>query len=96
MKKTIINVKLKKGQLMKHGYKNVKSMKRNNRRKALNKALKEYGAPKIIKKLSILATYRKKKDPKLAKKFRNDMKYSRKKYNSQFKSSWKNSNMFKK
>ena len=33
MKKTIINVKLKKGQLMKHGYKNVKSMKRNNRRK---------------------------------------------------------------
>ena len=37
---------------MKHGYKNVKSMKRNNRRKALNKALKEYGAPKIIKKLS--------------------------------------------
>ena len=78
-KKTIINVKLKKGELTKYGYKNVKSLSKTKRRKALNKAVKKYGHGKVIRKLSILRTYNKNKNPKLSKKFRNNMVYVQKK-----------------
>ena len=51
-KKTIINVKLKKGELTRYGYENVKSLSKTKRRKALNKAVKKYGHGKVIRKLS--------------------------------------------
>ena len=42
---------LKKGELTKHGYQNVKKLGVRVRRKALTSAIKEYGAPKNIKKI---------------------------------------------
>ena len=88
-------IELKSGELGKHGYKNIKSLSLKNRRKALNSAIKEYSAPKILKKIGLLKTYQKNKSPIVSSLLHDNMKYTRKKYDNQFKSSWKKSNLFK-
>jgi hypothetical protein len=82
---------LKKGELGKHGYKDIKSLKVRKRRKSLNNAITEYGAPKILKKVGLLKTFQKNKSPEVSKLLMDNMKWMRKKYDTQFKSSWKNS-----
>ena len=52
---------LKKGNLGKHGYKNINSLTIKNRKKALNKAINEMGAPKIFRKIGLLKTLHKSK-----------------------------------
>ena len=86
---------LKKGELTKHGYHNVKKLGVRVRRKALTSAVKEYGASKVLKKLGVLRTYHKRKAPSLAKKYYNNMKWSRKKFNNQFKGDWRKSALYK-
>ena len=74
------NLKLKKGQLIKHGYVNVKKLTLAERKKAIDKAVKEYGRLTVIRKLNILRTLHKNKNPKLSKKHGVDMKYVQTKY----------------
>ena len=47
---TLRKIKLKKGELSNFGYKDVKNLSLKKRRKSLNNAVEEYGAPKILKK----------------------------------------------
>ena len=93
--KSFKKIVLKKGELSKHGYKYLKSLKIKQRRKSLNNATNEYGAPKILKKIGLLKTFQKNKNPQVASIYGNNMKWLRKKYDTQWKSSWKNSNLFK-
>ncbi len=86
---------LKKGELGKHGYKDIKTLKVRKRRKSLNNAITEYGAPKILKKVGLLKTFQKNKSPEVSKLLMDNMKWMRKKYDAQFKSSWKNSLLYK-
>lgn len=86
---------LKKGELSKHGYSNIKSLPQSKRRKYLNSAIKEYGSSKILKKLGAVKTYQKNKSPEVSIILYDNMKYVRKKYDKDFKSSWKDSNLFK-
>lgn len=87
---------LKKGELSKHGYTNIKDMGIRKRHKALNSAVKEYGSPKILKKLGAIKTYQKNKSPGVSELLYSNMKWLRKKYDGDFKSSWKDSSMFTK
>ena len=87
---------LKKGELTKHGYHNVKKLGVRVRRKALTSAVKEYGAPKILKKLGVLRTYHKNKSPNLSVKYYDNMKWTRKKFHDQFKGDWTKSSFYKK
>jgi hypothetical protein len=87
--------KLKKGELSKHGYSNIKSLPQSKRRKYLNSAIKEYGSSKLLKKLGAVKTYQKNKNPVVSRILYDNMKYIRKKYDKDFKSSWKDSNLFK-
>ena len=86
---------LKKGELGKHGYKDIKTLKVRKRRKSLNNAITEYGAPKILKKVGLLKTFQKNKSPEVSKLLMDNMKWMRKKYDTQFKSSWKDSLLYK-
>ena len=85
---------LKKGELSKHGYTGIKDMGVRKRHQALNSAVKEYGSPMILKKLGAIKTYQKNKSPFVSSLLHDNMKYMRKKYDNQFKSSWKTSNLF--
>ena len=87
---------LKKGELTKHGYHNVKKLGVRVRRKALTSAVKEYGASKVLKKIGVLRTYHKNKAPNLSKKYYDNMKWTRKKFNNQFKGDWRKSSLYKK
>ena len=87
---------LKKGELSKHGYTGIKDMGVRKRHQALNSAVKEYGSPMILKKLGAIKTYQKNKSPRVSELLYSNMKWLRKKYDSDFKSSWKNSSMFTK
>ncbi len=64
-----------KGELIKHGYKNVRKLSRKNRRLALDKAVKEYGKLTVIRKLSAIRALHFNKDRELSDKFYNDLKY---------------------
>ena len=88
-------IELKKGELGKHGYSKIKDLSVKKRHIALNSAITEFGPHKIITKLGLLKTYQKNKNPDISSKFMNNMKWVRKKYDKQFKSSWKTSNLFK-
>jgi predicted DNA-binding WGR domain protein len=88
-------ISLKKGELGKYGYKDIKTLSVKKRHMALDKAIKEYGAQKILKKLGLIKTFQKNKNPKVSNLLMDNMKWSRKKFNSDFKSSWKNSALFK-
>ena len=87
---------LKKGELTKHGYHNVKKLGVRVRRKALTSAVKEYGASKVLKKIGVLRTYHKNKAPNLSKRYYDNMKWTRKKFNNQFKGDWRKSAFYKK
>ena len=86
---------LKKGELSKHGYVKVKTMGVRKRRKALDGAIGEYGAMKVLKKIGAVKTYQKNKSPETSRVYMDNMRWLRKKYDHQFKSSWKESNLFK-
>ena len=85
---------LKKGELSKHGYR----CKRYGWKKTphFDSAVKEYGSPMILKKLGAIKTYQKNKSPQVSQLLYSNMKWLRKKYDSDFKSSWKNSSLFTK
>ena len=87
--------KLNKGELSKHGYSNIKSLTKTKRHKYLNSAIKEYGSSKILKKLGAIKTYQKNKNPEVSRVLYDNMKWVRKKYDKDFKSSWKDSNLYK-
>ena len=53
-------------------------------------------ASKILKKLGVIRTYHKNKNPKYSKIYSDNMKWTRKKYNNQFKGSWEKSALFTK
>ena len=74
----------------------IKDMGVRKRHKALNSAVKEYGSPMILKKLGAIKTYQKNKSPKVSELLYSNMKWLRKKYDGDFKSSWKNSSLFTK
>lgn len=86
---------LQKGELSKHGYVKVKTMPVRKRRKALDGAIEEYGAMKVLKKIGAVKTYQKNKSPESSRVYMDNMRWLRKKYDNQFKSSWKDSNLFK-
>lgn len=86
---------LQKGELSKHGYVKVKTMPVRKRRKALDGAIEEYGAMKVLKKIGAVKTYQKNKSPESTRVYMDNMRWLRKKYDNQFKSSWKDSNLFK-
>lgn len=86
---------LKRGELGKHGYKKVKTLTNKQRHDALDSAIREYGSKKIFSKLGALRTYQKRTSPEVSKLFADNMKWIRKKYDSDFMSSWKNSALFK-
>jgi hypothetical protein len=87
---------LKKGELSKHGYTSIKNLGVRKRHQALNSAVKEYGSPMILKKLGAVKTYQKNKSPEVSQVLYSNMKWLRKKYDGEFKSSWKNSNLYSK
>ena len=62
------------------GYVNVKKLSLAERKKAIDKAVKEYGRLTVIRKLNILRTLHKNKNPMLSKKHGVDMKYVQTKY----------------
>jgi hypothetical protein len=74
-----LGIKLKKGELKRFGYSAFKSM--SARHKALARAIKEYGDPLgVYRKLNILATMQRYRQPELAKKFLADRNWVGKKY----------------
>ena len=101
VKKSIIKkfkpiiLSLKKGQLTKYGYKNVKTLGVRKRRQSLAKAINNYGAKKVFSKLGIVKTLHKNKNVDLSRKYLNNMVWIRKKFDKEFKSSYKNSALFK-
>lgn len=87
--------KLKKGELSKHGYTQIKTLNKTKRHKYLDSAIKEYGSSKILKKLGAVKTYQKNKSPEVSRILYDNMRWVRKKYDADFKSSWKDSNLYK-
>jgi len=85
---------LKQGELSIHGYSNVKSLSQTNRRKFLNSAIDEHGSKMVLKKLSALKTLQKRTNPEAAQIFHDNSKWLRKKYDDDFKASWKTSKLF--
>ena len=94
-KKVIIPIS-KKHELGKYGYKNVKSLGVRKRRQALTKAVKKYKAKKVLSKLGAIRTLNKNKDKDLSLKYLNNMVWLRKKFDKDFKGSYKKSALYKK
>ena len=94
-KKVIIPIS-KKHELGKYGYKNVKSLGVRKRRQALTKAVKKYKAKKVLSKLGAIRTLHKNKDKDLSLKYLNNMVWLRKKFDKDFKGSYKKSTLYKK
>lgn len=101
VKKSIIKkfkpmiLSLKKDELKKYGYKNVKTLGVRKRRQSLAKAINNYGAKKVFSKLGAVKTLHKNKNVDLARKYLNNMVWLRKKFDKEFKGSYKNSALFK-
>lgn len=74
-----LGIKLKKGLLSNLGYSIDKS--RTDRRKALRKAVKLYGSLSTQKKLNLIATYHKRTNPKISKKFKEDYAWVKRTFN---------------
>lgn len=87
--------KLTKGELSKYGYTKIKTLNKTKRHKYLDSAIKEYGSSKILKKLGAVKTYQKNKSPEVSRILYDNMRWVRKKYDTDFKSSWKDSNLYK-
>jgi hypothetical protein len=90
-----IPVHLAKGELKKHGYEDVDELTVAQRHTALRKAEKEFGAIPLFRKLIILGTMFRNKDPELSQKYRDDAYWVEKEFKvrraSSKKSSKKNS-----
>lgn len=69
--------RLQRGSLAKHGYEQVRSMTVTGRHDALKSAATEYGWPEVRKKLLVLYTYNKYRNPELARLFWEDALYSK-------------------
>jgi hypothetical protein len=61
------------------------SLKKDERRKILNKLAKKLGWVNIVRKLNVLFIYNKNKHPKTANKFKQDMKYIQKQFSPKYK-----------
>lgn len=59
--------------LGKHGYKDVKTLSKTDRQRALLGAIAEFGTTYVIRKLNVLAIYNKNKNPALSRLFRDDI-----------------------
>jgi hypothetical protein len=64
--------------LGKHGYKDVKTLTKDDRHRALLRAIAEFGTTYVIRKLNVLAIYNKNKNPSLSKLFRDDIRFVQK------------------
>jgi hypothetical protein len=64
--------------LSRHGYHDVKTLSVKERRAALSRAVAELGPTYVIRKLNVLAIYNKNKAPRLAARFRADMRFVQK------------------
>lgn len=73
-----INIPLKKGELGKYGYKASYSLK--NRRKALEKAIKAYGALSVYKKLNAVHVLNKNRSPSTSNVFLRDRNWVKSNY----------------
>tara|TARA_B110001469_G_C9643121_1_gene324002 strand:+ start:200 stop:646 length:447 start_codon:yes stop_codon:yes gene_type:complete len=93
--KVIIPPLSKKHLLGKHGYKNTKTLGVRKRHKALDSAIKEYSARKVLSKIGVLKTLHKNKDPSLSEKYHDNMVWLRKKYDNEFKGNYKDSVLYK-
>ena len=67
--------KLKKGELGKYGYKDVKNLSTKKRREALEEAVRDAGYATIIRRLNAVANYTVNSDPKAHSIYRSDMKW---------------------
>lgn len=75
---------LRKGELKKFGYANVKSMAPAKRHAALKKAIAKYGAHSVEKKLVAVSTLTRNTSTQSSKTFKDDVKWIRKSYASEF------------
>jgi hypothetical protein len=86
---------LKKGELGKHGYHNITNLLKVRRRQYLTDAVKEYGAPRIVRKLGALRTYLKNIAPDKSSLFYEDQRWVRRMYDDQFKGDLKQSKLYR-
>tara|TARA_Y100000389_G_scaffold188681_1_gene211537 strand:- start:285 stop:797 length:513 start_codon:yes stop_codon:yes gene_type:complete len=87
---------LKKGELGKYGYHNITRLTKKDRHLMLSEAVKEYGAPKLVRKLGALRTYLKNTTPRASKIFYEDQRWIRVQYSREFKGDLKKSKLYKK
>jgi hypothetical protein len=66
------------GDLSKHGYENVASLSSEKRHSALKKAVNEYGALDVMRKLVAVSTYSKRTAPASSKLFKSDASWVKK------------------
>ncbi len=71
---------LRKGDLAKHGYSRVASMKKEARHKALEKAIGEYGSLTVWRKLNAVYVYTRRTSPSNSRIFKEDMDWIRAKF----------------
>tara|TARA_B110001469_G_scaffold73455_1_gene69666 strand:+ start:2859 stop:3311 length:453 start_codon:yes stop_codon:yes gene_type:complete len=86
---------LKKGELGKYGYHNIIHLTKKDRHLMLTEAVKEYGAPKLVRKLGALRTYLKNTAPRASKFFYEDQRWIRVKYSQEFKGHLNKSKLYK-
>ena len=86
--------RIKKGELGKHGYHSVRTLSEEHRHRALRGAVKEYGAPRIVRKLGAIRTYLKNTSAKASSVFYKDQKWVRKTYSNSFKGDLKQSKLY--
>ena len=87
---------LKKGELGKFGYHHLDKLSKTERKSSLRLAIKDMGAPRVVRKLGAIRTYLKNTSPSISKKFYEDQKWVRKTFDSEFKGDYKNSALFNK
>ena len=85
---------LKKGELGKYGYHHLDKLSKTERELSLKMAVKDMGAPRVVRKLGAIRTYLKNTSPRVSNKFYEDQKWVRKTFDSDFKGDYKNSKLF--
>ena len=68
---------LRKGDLAKHGYSRVATMKREDRHVALKRAMREYGSLTVWRKLNAVYVYTRRTSPSNSRIFKEDMDWIR-------------------
>tara|TARA_A100000164_G_C21845951_1_gene742495 strand:- start:295 stop:804 length:510 start_codon:yes stop_codon:yes gene_type:complete len=87
---------LKKGELGRFGYHHLEKITKRERQNSLKMAVKELGAPTIVRKLGAIRTYLKNTSPKVSKIFYEDQRWVRKTFDDDFKGDYKTSALFNK